>query len=47
MVSYDQGKSHFDFSVTRLSENISAQLNPKLAEILKTAADKLVSKKSQ
>lgn len=35
IISYDAGKSHFDFTDKALAEYISSQVKPKLAEILK------------
>ncbi len=35
IISYDAGKSHFDFTVDGLAEYIGTYLRPKLAEILK------------
>ncbi|MBU0600046.1 hypothetical protein KKB84_08335 [bacterium] len=35
MISYDKGKSHYDFSDTALAEYIGTYLKPRLAEILK------------
>lgn len=38
LISYDSGKSHFDFSDEALAEYLSSHLKPKLAEILKQHA---------
>lgn len=46
-ISYDGGKSHYDFSDKGIAEYFSTQLKPELAEILKqAAASKGESKKS-
>lgn len=37
MVSYDGGKSHFDFSDKALAEYLSARLKPRLAELLNSS----------
>lgn len=36
IISYDAGKSHYDFTDKALAEYISAYLNPRLKEILET-----------
>lgn len=47
VISYDGGKSHYDFSDKGIAEYLSGQLKPELAEILKqAAASKGKSKKS-
>jgi V/A-type H+-transporting ATPase subunit E len=38
VISYDQGRSHFDFTDERLAEYIGAYLAPKLSRILNSAA---------
>ncbi len=38
VISYDQGRSHFDFTDERLAEYIGAYLGPKLSQILKISA---------
>jgi len=35
IISYDAGKSHFDFTDTALAEYIASQVKPQLADILK------------
>lgn len=35
LISFDSGKSHFDFSDAALADYLSAHIKPKLAEILK------------
>jgi len=35
IISYDKGKSHYDFTDTALAEYITSYLKPRLAEILK------------
>lgn len=45
VISYDRGRSHFDFSDKGLSEYLTAYLRPKLAEVLKAQAS--VDKKSK
>lgn len=40
IISYDQGKSHFDFSDESLAEYIAAHLKPALSEIFKQSAKK-------
>jgi vacuolar-type H+-ATPase subunit E/Vma4 len=35
IISYDQGKSYFDFSDKALAEYIAGYLKPQLSEILK------------
>jgi len=40
IISYDSGKSHFDFTDKALANYISNYLDPKLAEILKKTVDK-------
>jgi V/A-type H+-transporting ATPase subunit E len=37
IISFDRGKSHFDFSDKALAEYIATYLKPKLAELLKSA----------
>jgi len=37
IISFDRGKSHFDFSDKALAEYIGTSLKPKLAELLKSA----------
>lgn len=39
IISYDSGKSYFDFTDRALAEYISTHLKPKLAEILKESAE--------
>lgn len=38
IISYDSGKSHYDFTDKGLAEYISSYLKPKLAELLKSAS---------
>lgn len=40
IISYDSGKSHFDFTDKGLAEYISLYLKPQLAELLKKVVDK-------